>query len=137
MAEKFAFGPAADNDGLLYPQSMISERKLAKMLAMARMGPPECIKGIEEGFIFGPPDETRLDGILDKVWESSAANFQLRETLTRDRPTCVLCEKVVTKRDHDRQFFSRYCKDHYHQARQLYDESARAAFTVCVVSIKP
>lgn len=136
MAEKHCFGQAVDTSGVLYPQTFISEHKLSLLLSMAGMEPPTYEKKADKSFEMGPPDILRLDGISDKVWDESALNFAMGEGLRLDRPTCVACDRVVTKRDHDRRCFSRYCKDHYHEARSRYDAAARQAFSVRASSKK-
>jgi hypothetical protein len=60
----------------------------------------------------------------------------MRDSLRQDRPTCLLCGSVVTRRDHDRQYFSRYCKNHYSEARVLCDRALEDAFLVRVVARK-
>lgn len=130
--EKIAFGQPADRTGLLYPQTMLSPQKLSGILDAAGCEGAEVIKGPPDEWACLLPDTVRLDGVDDKVWEASARNFKGGDTLSSDRPVCVLCERVVTKRDHDRRRHSRYCKDHYHEARKICDARARETFSVII-----
>lgn len=136
ILEKLAFGPPMDKDGVLYPQALISPQKARVLLRDARLVFSEILaKPMDDMDIPVFPDDVRMD-VDDKVWESSEANFTKREKLFEDRPNCVLCERVVTKRDHDRQFFSRYCKEHYAEARRICDKALRDAFTVKITCRK-
>lgn len=131
--EKLCFDRPIDKGMALFPQTLISLRKMQFLLADARIFKREILHSpcLCEVPIF--PDEVRLDGIPDKVWEESAENFKRREKILEDRPNCVLCKRVVTKRDHDRQFFSRYCKEHYYMARKSCDSLLRDSFSAKII----
>ena len=137
VLEKVCFGQPADKAGILYPQTLLSKEKLGSLLCRAGFMNMEVIREPSPELPPAFPDLFRLEGIEDKVWEGSAMNFREEDNLRKDRPTCVLCDRVVTKRDHDRKCFSRYCKDHYYEARTLCDESLRSAFLCEVRATKP
>lgn len=136
VLEKACFKPPIDSTGVLFPQTMISRGKARELLfgegldiETVEGNPPDKLSSMF-------PDTFRLDGIENKVWEESAENFKMRDSLRQDRPACLLCGSVVTKRDHDRRYFSRYCKNHYSEARVLCDRALENAFLVRVVAKK-
>jgi len=130
--EKFAFGQAVDETGVLYPQTMLPVRKAVRLLNKTGCTDIKVVKEPVQEWKALLPDLVRLKDVEDKVWEASVRNFKCRDSLTFDRPTCVICDRVVTKRDHDRQYYSRYCKEHYHQARERCDAQVREAFSVVI-----
>jgi hypothetical protein len=136
--EKTCFLQPVDNSKLLYPQTLISNKKLHMMLFDSGLTEVRNEKEVDIAGMEFPllPDSIRLGEVENEVWEASSANFRMEEGLGVDRPTCLLCERVVTKRDHDRRYFSRYCKDHYHQGRIICDRKLREAFTIAVVATK-
>jgi hypothetical protein len=128
--EKMCFLPSIGKSGILFPQSMISKEKLEALFYEVGLSRVEITKDITEIKLPLFPDSVVLGDVPNEVWEASVANFTKEEGLSEDRPTCVLCKHVVTKRDHDRRYFSRYCKDHYHQGRIRCDDELRKAFTI-------
>lgn len=128
--EKTCFAQALDTTGVLYPQTLISIKKMTMLLRGNGCSKIKITKEVDASSLPLFPDHVLLDGVEDKVWEASTRNFTMRDSLDQDRPSCILCNKVATRRDHDRQFFSRYCKNHYQEAREECDLEMREAFLV-------
>ena len=137
ILEKMCFLPPIDKSRLLFPQTMISKEKVRNLLYEAGLSKIETFKDIDKITLPLFPDLIKLGDVPNEVWTASATNFKMEESLSVDRPTCVLCDRVVTKRDHDRRFFSRYCKDHYQEGRILCDAELRNAFTIIIKATKP
>jgi hypothetical protein len=137
ILEKMCFLPPLDKSRLLFPQTMISKEKVTNIFYEAGLSKVEIVKDIKKIELPLFPDLIKLEDVPNEVWEASTANFKMEEGLLLDRPTCVLCDRVATKRDHDRKFFSRYCKDHYQEGRILCDAELRNAFTIIIKANRP
>lgn len=117
ILEKFCFRPALDSMGAVYQQTLMGEDRLApffsgwkKQIASTKGGGPQS------------PESIRLDGIPHHIWDDALNINDMQESLERDWPRCIRCHQLATKMDANRAYYSRYCKDHYHEARQLCDK---------------
>lgn len=128
MLEKFLFRPAVDASGLIRQQTLLDAQRIAT-----------CFKRKAEQFkaSYTPerlsPDAVRLPDILDAEWEKGGHYNKLQEDLTHDWPNCIRCQRLATKMDADRAYYSRYCKNHYAEAREKCDRDIIDAYTFVLV----
>ncbi len=128
LLEKFCFAQARDLRGFLFQQSFMNLTRLRMLVRELQMVSCQDAKGTDG--LPRHPDEVRLPGVPDEAWASGAGNNRMQDSLDHDRPSCILCGRMATRMDHNRAFFSRYCKDHYHQARQACDAAIRDAYMI-------
>lgn len=115
--EKFCFRQADDVSGLMYQQTFLNEDRILSLFPSLVA---DVVKRAEKTQISGP-ESIRLDGVSDETWSRGEKNNGIASGLDHDWPNCILCRRLATKMDHNRMFYSRYCKDHYHEARGICD----------------
>jgi len=133
VLERLCFGQPVDVSGLCFHQNLLSEARL--LFIFDRAGVKACCT--KSPSPTGAPrwtDDVRLPGIEQVAWDSGSIMNGTSEGLDQDRPQCVVtgCFRVSTKMDHNQHFFSRYCKDHYHEARTECDRRIRDAYRVVI-----
>jgi hypothetical protein len=121
ILEKYCFTAPRDADGLVYQQTFMFPDRL-------RLADAELLK-IPIKPQFQTPDDLRLDGTSDDKWLAGNAVNRIKESLEEDWPSCIVCGRLATKMDANRAFFSRYCKNHYHQAREECDRRLVEAYS--------
>lgn len=119
--EKHLFRPALDEFGLVFQQTFLCPKRL-------RLADSELLK-IPVKPRFETPDRCRLDNISDKQWAQGLKNNIANESLSEDWPTCIVCDRLASKMDENRSHYSRYCKNHYHQARENCDKEILEAYS--------
>lgn len=132
IIEKFVFRPPVEDSGLLYQQTMMNLDRMRRVFGMSStdlkvpVAPTELV-----------PDEVRLPGITDEAWALADSNNSMENSLNHDWPRCISCRRLATKMDENRRYHSRYCKDHYAEARSLSDRRLVDAFTFVTEFRKP
>jgi hypothetical protein len=126
--EKFCFRPPADTSGIVYQQTFLNIAR-ARLLFMPL--PVRIVKAVVPSEMPDSPDDVRLPGVSDEAWGAP------RGGELGLRPRCTMCSRVATMMDHDRSKFSRYCKDHYHEARTFWDNLLLANYTAKLAVDKP
>jgi len=127
--EKFCFKPPEDDSCLIYQQTFLNEERICSLIDCDKFD-FRIIKKSRKGELVFSPDDIRLQGIPDEIWLSSKSINTISDSLDIDRPRCIVCRKPSTKMDENRFFFSKYCRNHYHEARQLYAKQITDFYTV-------
>jgi len=119
VREKILFCQPVDSTGIIYQQNLLSIKRLNFILRNL-----EIIKYPKTEVVAETPDQIDL-GVEDK----NISYKKVMETFSQNRPTCVICKRACTKQDHNRSLYSRYCKDHYHEAREMCNKILFDAYT--------
>lgn len=120
ILEKVCFAQPVDDSGLIYKQNFINKERIRSLIPSSFN--VVTLKSSATSTLSLFPDDVRLDNISDQDWEDAKHINSLSDSLDYDRPRCILCKRPSTKMDHNRKFFSRYCKDHYYDARKINDK---------------
>ena len=127
ILEKFLFRPAIDDSGIVFQQNLMTPER-AKLI-MGFQSEEKKIAVASQQII---PDHIRLEGISEATWEIGAESNSLTDGLSHDWPKCIRCGRLCTKMDENRTFYSRYCKNHYAEARTKCDEAIVEAYSFVI-----
>lgn len=125
LLEKLCFKLTMDSSGIIFQQTFLDERRLVAAFS----GCLHITKNCTANSVLRP-DDVRIPEVTDEKWKSSATNMTQTESLKRDWPTCACCRRVSTKADWNRNLFSRYCRNHYQVARELWQSSTLEAYSI-------
>lgn len=127
VLEKLCFKMPFDRTGLVYQQTFIDERRLIAAFSGCLHIESACsLDDVPER-----PDDLRIPAATDDAaWLASSGNMAMSETISRDWPRCACCRRVATKADWNRSMFSRYCRNHYQTARELWEETILDAYSI-------
>lgn len=125
--ERFCFRHPIDTDGILFQRNFMSPSRIQTLLAGEAQINLCPAKGIEGDL--PSPNQFRLESVSDAAWATSEGNSRvIQNSLQSEWPKCTCCNRLATRVLENRSIYSRYCKDHYYQARIQCDKLIREAF---------
>lgn len=132
IREKLCFPMPRDKTSLIRIQNFLSPKRILDMFLDHTAN---IIKNVNTSISCTIPDDVDLSKITTGDFISKNRNT-ISDTMQNDRPLCVICGKPSTKMDHNNYLYSKYCKDHYYEARQICDNKIISSFTFEIKILK-
>ena len=126
--EKFIFREPFDAQGAIWQQTFLNFYRVRNLFPTMSC---KVVKDVEITNVLSAED-VNLGATLEE-WKRGAESNNMGESLFADRPKCIICERTSTKMNHDRRYFSRYCKNHYDAARIACDSTILRSYAIDLI----